>query len=75
MAGGPGCRMLDAALDDLPDDFSPGYSLSFAGIDRDGARACFADVCAGRRAAEAIDRSARPCIAFDATRRREQRCH
>ncbi|WP_257387194.1 hypothetical protein [Tahibacter caeni] len=73
-AGGLGYWMLDAPFDDVLDDFSPEYSLSFAGVDSDGARAYFAAVCEGRTAADVIGRIARTRLEFDATRRRELIC-
>lgn len=74
VAGGVGYWMLDAAFDDALDDFSPAYSLSFAGVDRDTARAYFAAVCEGRATAEVMDRIARTRVEFDATCRRELIC-
>lgn len=74
VAGAQSYWILDAPFDDTLDDFSLDYAISFAGVDRDGARRLFADVCERRVAAEVVDRVPRWRVEFDTTRRRELRC-
>lgn len=69
-----GYWILDAAFDEAIDDFSTDYAISFAGADRNAARAHFAAVCERRVTAEVVAHVARKRIEFDATRRRELRC-
>jgi hypothetical protein len=67
--------MLDGSFDDVLDDYSPDYTISHAGNDRDAARAYFAAVCAGSTRSDVLARI--PCsrVEFDPTRRLELRCH
>jgi hypothetical protein len=74
-AGAGGYWMLDSPFDETRDDYSSDYAVSFAGTDRDAARAYFAAVCAGRKSADVVARIPCPRVEFDPTRRRELRCH